>query len=185
MKQEVTTTHLEMTSPDQLVTKPMEPEDVVLMQAEIPNPDLSHFLFMAVGSPWRWYSRLAWQRSDWESYLASPDVQTWIGYLKGTPFGYFELEMQSNDDVEITFFGLLPAFIGQGLGSYLLTRTIKQAWAMGASRVWVHTCTLDHPTALGNYQNRGFKTFKVETEWEDIPDDDDPIWQSPNFYKSQ
>ena len=133
------------------------------MQAEIPNPDLNHFLFMAVGLPWQWYSRLAWHRSDWEHYLASPSVQTWIGYIKGTAFGYFELEKQSNDDVEITFFGLLPAFIGQGLGGYLLTRTIEQAWAMGASRVWVHTCTLDHPAALSVYQKAGFVPYDQET----------------------
>jgi GNAT superfamily N-acetyltransferase len=184
MKHEVTTTHLEMTSPNQWIEKQTERTDVLVMRAEAPNPDLNHFLFMSVGLPWQWYSRLAWHRSDWQQYLNSADVQTWVGYIKGTPFGYFELEKQSGTDVEIKFFGLLPAFIGQGLGSYLLSRTIEQAWAMGPARVWVHTCTLDHPTALGNYQNRGFKAFKVETDWEEIPDHDDPIWLSPNFYKA-
>jgi len=182
MKQQVTTTCLEMISPDQLVMKPFERKDVLLMQAEVPNPDLNHFLFMSVGLPWQWYSRLAWQRRDWDQYLNSPDVQTWVGYVKGTPFGYFELEKQSGADVEIKFFGLLPAFIGQGLGSYLLSRTIQQAWAMEASRVWVHTCSLDHPTALSNYQNRGFKICKVSSEDEEIPDDDNPVWLSPAFY---
>jgi GNAT superfamily N-acetyltransferase len=184
MQQTVTTTHLEMTSPDQLAKKPAERKDVLIMRAEVPNPDLNHFLFMSVGLPWQWYSRLAWRRNDWASYLNSPEVQTWVGYLKGTPFGYFELEQQSGADVEIKFFGLLPEFIGQGLGSYLLSCTIEQAWALGASRVWLHTCTLDHPTALGNYQNRGFKIFKVESEVEEIPDENDPVWLSPNFYKA-
>lgn len=184
MKQRVTTTYLEMTSPDQLIMKPTEFKDVQVMQAEIPNPDLNHFLFMSVGLPWQWYSRLAWQRRDWEQYLNSSEVQTWIGYLRGTAFGYFELEKQSNADVEIKFFGLLPAFIGRGLGGYLLTCTIKQAWAMGASRVWLHTCSLDHPTALSNYQNRGFTAYQVESADEEIPDPDDPIWLSPNFYRT-
>lgn len=183
MKQRVTTTYLEMTSPDQLVRTPTEPAHVMIVRAEIPNPDLNHFLFMSVGLPWRWYSRLSWRRRDWELYLNSAAVQTWIGYISGTPFGYFELEKQSNSGVEIKFFGLLQAFIGQGLGSYLLTRTIEQAWAMGASRVWLHTCCLDHPSALGNYEHRGFTVYRVETDVAEIPDADDPIWLSPDFYK--
>lgn len=183
MKQPVTTTYLEMTSPDQLVSKPTEDTQVTFMQAEIPNPDLNHFLFMSVGLPWQWYSRLSWRRRDWELYLNSSDVQTWVGYIRGTPFGYSELEKQSDAGVEIKFFGLLPAFIGQGLGSYLLTRTIEQAWAMGASRVWLHTCSLDHPSALGNYLNRGFEAYQVETAIEEIPEKEDPIWLSPDFYK--
>jgi GNAT superfamily N-acetyltransferase len=183
MKQEVTTTYLEMTSPDQLSLKSARREDVLVMRAEIPSPDLNHFLFMSVGLRWQWYSRLAWHRNDWEQYLNSSSVQTWVGYTRGTPFGYFELEKQTNADVEIKFFGLLPAFIGQGLGGYLLSCTIEKAWAMGASRVWVHTCTLDHPSALTNYQNRGFKVYKVESADEEIPDANDSVWLSPNFYK--
>ncbi|MFE0011978.1 GNAT family N-acetyltransferase, partial [Streptomyces erythrochromogenes] len=31
-------------------------------------------------------------------------------------------------------------------------------------RVWVHTCSQDGPSAMSNYQRRGFKVFKTETE---------------------
>ena len=58
--------------------------------------------------------------------------------------------MQKDRSVEIAFFGLLPQFIGKGLGGYLLSEAIRKAWDLDASRVWVHTCTLDHPRALGN-----------------------------------
>jgi GNAT superfamily N-acetyltransferase len=184
MQRSVTTTYLEMSSPDQWVKGSSEPPDTRIIRAEIPNPDFSHFLFVSVGLPWQWFSRLTWRRCDWEAYLASDAVETWVGYQRGTPFGYFELERQAGDDVEIKFFGIQTGFIGQGLGSYLLSQTIERAWAMGAKRVWLHTCTLDHPSALSNYLGRGFNVYGEETAQEDIPDKNDPVWYSTAFYDS-
>lgn len=83
-------------------------------------------------------------------------------YVKGAPAGYFELEFQDGN-VEIACFGLLPRFIGLGLGGHLLTEAISRAWQMEATRVWVHTCTLDHPNALANYQARGLRIYREET----------------------
>jgi GNAT superfamily N-acetyltransferase len=78
--------------------------------------------------------------------------------------GYYELRRDDEDGVEIAYFGLLPEFIGRGLGGALLTNAIEEAWRMSSvSRVWVHTCTLDHPGALGNYQARGMVIYKQET----------------------
>ncbi len=71
--------------------------------------------------------------------------------------------------LELVYFGLLPAFIGLGLGGALLTDVVQRAWAMGARRVWLHTCDLDHPRALANYQARGFRIFKVEEGEEQLP----------------
>ena len=96
-----------------------------------------------------------------------PQLATWLAYLHGTPAGYFELETQPDDSVEIAYFGLLPQFIGQGIGGVLLTRAIESAWQMGAERVWVHTCSLDHPQALKNYQARGLQIFKTVTAGEE------------------
>ena len=76
--------------------------------------------------------------------------------------------MASILDVEIAYFGLAPRFIGKGFGGYLLSHAIKSAWAWeGTRRVWVHTCTLDHPTALQNYKARGLEVYKVGTEQKD------------------
>ena len=74
----------------------------------------------------------------------------------------------------------MPSFIGKGLGGELLTAAIARAWDMGASRVWVHTCTLDHPTALPNYQARGFRVFRVEAKDEDLPDTPLEPWPGAN-----
>ena len=90
--------------------------------------------------------------------------------LDGMPAGYFELERQPDDRVEIVYFGLLPTFVEKGIGGWALSEAVRRAWAIGAKRVWMHTCTLDHPRALANYVARGFRLFKVETKMEELPD---------------
>ena len=77
-------------------------------------------------------------------------------------------------DVELAYFGIMPDWIGQKLGPYLLDWAIRAAWsfapasgAPGPERVWVHTCSLDHPGALAMYERAGFARFKQETEWSD------------------
>jgi GNAT superfamily N-acetyltransferase len=79
-----------------------------------------------------------------------------------TPAGYFELREHDDGSAEIAYFGLLPAFIGRGWGKYLLTRATQAAWELGPNRVWLHTCTLDHPSALPNYLKRGFRPVRSE-----------------------
>jgi GNAT superfamily N-acetyltransferase len=172
----VTTTHLEMTDPSDL--RPARTSSVAfdLVRAEIACPELNRFLYTAVGAAWWWYSRLPWDRSRWLAYLDRPDLQTWVAYVSGTPAGYFELERKSEGNVEIAYFGLLPDFIGRGLGAELLTAAIRRAWAMGAKRVWVHTCDLDHPRALANYRARGFRVFDVESKVEELPDEPLEPW---------
>lgn len=160
----VTTWYLEQTAPAQLRRSPMPDSRPSIIQAELPLPELNRFLYASVGADWRWIDRLAWSRERWMSYLDRPEVQTWVMYVRGTPAGYVELERQAEADVEIAYFGLIPAFIGQKLGGHLLSTGIEKAWAMGARRVWVHTCSLDHPAALTNYQARGMQVYKVETK---------------------
>jgi len=104
------------------------------------------------------------------AYLDRPELETWVAYVSGSPAGYFELERQAENNVELASFGLMPGFVGMGLGGALLTAAIARAWDMGAARVWVHTCDLDHPHALANYQARGFAVFRTEQAWEDLPD---------------
>ncbi len=100
-----------------------------------------------------------------------------MAYVDGTPAGYAELEAQPGGDVEIKYFGLLPAFIGLGLGGALLTDIIRRALALdGARRVWLHTCDLDHPGALANYQRRGFRIFKIEEGSEELPERSPGPW---------
>ena len=161
MTTDLTTYHLEMTDADQLRPAMRTVEGLSIVQAEIPLPALNRFLYTAVGSDWAWVDRLVWSDEQWAAWVDRPQLGTWVAYLYGTPVGYFELEKQPDGSVEIAYFGLLPQFIGQGIGGILLTRAIECGWAMGAARVWVHTCTLDHPQALNNYLARGLRLFKT------------------------
>lgn len=121
---------------------------------------------------------------DWMNYLNDPSTFTYIAYKQGTPSGYFELKMDNNEDVEIAIIGLLPQFIGKGLGKILLSEAVNLSWALGVKRIWAHTCSLDHPDALASYEGRGFKIYKKENDLELIPDPDDQIWLTPNFIKT-
>jgi GNAT superfamily N-acetyltransferase len=170
MQRLVTTTYLEMTSRDELRPARLGALPFQLIRVDIPCPELNRFLYTAVGGRWWWYSRLSWDYARWLAYLDRLELETWVAYVSGTPAGYFELERQHDAAVELAYFGLLPRFIGKGIGGNLLTAAITRAWEVGARHVWVHTCTLDHPQALSNYQARGFRIVRVEERLEELPD---------------
>ncbi len=174
----VRTTHLEMTLPSQLRPSLKLPADLLLLRVGVPSPALSRFLYTSVGGDWYWLDRLTWTYADWMRWLERAEVETWVTLQRGSVAGYFELEAQQQDSVEITYFGLLREFAGQGLGSYLLTQACGRAWSMkpGVRRVWVHTCTLDHPGALHNYRARGFSVFKEEERSVELPDQPPGPW---------
>ena len=175
MKELVTTYHLEINSADDFSPTPKSRTSYQVVRSRVPMPELNRFLYASVGADWRWYMRLGWTYAQWAEYLERDEVATWIAYVDGTPAGYFELEQQPPRSVEIAYFGLMPQFIGRGMGGALLTDAVNTAFDFGAAgrdgtRVWPHTCTLDHPAALHNYQARGFKIFDTVTEEEEVPD---------------
>jgi GNAT superfamily N-acetyltransferase len=175
VEERITITHLEMTSPSDAVPYARR-RRLEVRRAEIPCPEFNRLLYIAVGGPWSWHTRLAWNHEQWLEWLGRPEVETWIGYLSGTPVGYFELEIQPGGQVELVYFGLLPTFIGRGLGSELLSAAVARAWEVATQRIWVHTCSLDHPNALANYQARGFRIFDVEERVERLPASATPLW---------
>ena len=158
-------TYLEMKSPEELrpaVTP--APEPVIEKVADCPVP-LFRYLYREVGKAYHWTDRLNWSDETIRAYLATPGVSLWLMSSEGEPAGYFELrqhEAAEDESVEIAYFGLLPGYIGRGWGKFLLTRAVQSAWALGTRRVWLHTCTLDHPAALPNYLKRGFRPFREE-----------------------
>jgi GNAT superfamily N-acetyltransferase len=152
-----------------------------VIRCRIPEPDLNHFFYTRVGRPWLWYGRLPWSRDDWSNWVCDPAVETYLALLDGTPAGYAEIHRQDEGNVELAYFGLLPSFIGRGLGGAFLARAVDLAWSGNTQRVWVHTCSLDHPAALNNYRARGFRLYREHSAPEDIPDPDDPIWHTPDY----
>jgi ribosomal protein S18 acetylase RimI-like enzyme len=177
----VRTTYLEQHSADQVRPARRPDEPVEIVRVTRPAPEFSRFLYVAVGGDWYWYGRLPWTREQWVTYLNQPLTETWVAYVDGAPAGYIELTGVSTVDsldVEIAYFGLLPGFLGLGIGGHLLTEGLYKAWTMvdrwqdspPVSRVWVHTCSLDGPTALANYEARGLVVYKSQEAEEDVPE---------------
>ncbi|HKG23336.1 MAG TPA: GNAT family N-acetyltransferase [Blastocatellia bacterium] len=172
---EVTRTYLQMGAPEELRSAHLADERVrverVRVERAINCPaSFFRYLYAEVGRPYHWTDRLAWTDGDLRARLSDPRVSLWLMLVEGSPAGYFELEKHGDGSVEIAYFGLLGEFFGRGLGKHLLTVAAESAWAEGATRVWLHTCTLDGPAAMPNYLSRGFKPFKQEKYFTEISD---------------
>jgi GNAT superfamily N-acetyltransferase len=167
---QVTTWFLQMTDPARLAAAPEPDPALEVRQAELPAPEFSRMLYTAVGADWYWVDRFRWTWSQWRDWLARPELETWVAWLRGTPAGFFELERA--DDA----FGLLPAFIGRGIGTRLLDFALRRAWTLGPRRVWVHTCSLDGPAALRTYQGRGLEIYDEVVEDMVLPDRPPEVW---------
>lgn len=161
---DITVYYLQMLDRGQLRPR-LDSHGLQVAECEVKQFQLNRFLYQYVGESWDWQDRLVWTDQQWQDYVQRDELRTWLAISQGSPAGYYELERQEGDEVEIRYFGLAPAFIGKGFGGYMLSHAIQSAWDWGqVSRVWVHTCNLDHPSALRNYQARGFDLYKTEVE---------------------
>lgn len=163
----VITTYLEMRSRSQIL--PAQATELTLMESLRPCPEFQRFLYTAVGADWYWLDRIRWTYQRWLDYLSDDHIRVWVGYVQGTPAGYFELSQQTDRSAKIEYFGLLPQFMGQGHGGHLLTLALKTAWTLTDQRVWVHTNSIDGPHALKNYQARGLKIYDRQEHIFDLP----------------
>jgi GNAT superfamily N-acetyltransferase len=137
-------------------------EELPVVRVTSCPPAFYRFLYATVGAPYHWVERLPWTDAQIRAHLAQPGISLWVYYADGAPGGYFELKRDGDGSVEIAYFGLLGEFVGRGLGRRLLATAVARAWDLGARRIWLHTCTFDHPAALPNYLRRGFRTFMTE-----------------------
>lgn len=169
MKQKVITTFLEITSLEQFIPKQGFAEK---MEIRLVNNDpfINHMFFLAVGLPWEWYSRVSWKPRDWKEHFLKKEVYTYLAFSGKSLAGYFELVKSDNSAMEIKYIGLLPQYTGKGLGGYLISHAVENAFRSGAERVWLHTCNNDHPQAIRSYKKRGFAIFNETEEDEDLPD---------------
>ena len=159
---EVTRTYLEMHAPSDLQAARNDDPLIQITAQPDCSIELFRFLYAEVGKNYHWIDRLPWTDEQISEHLAKPENSIWLMTYEGETAGYFELRKCDDGSTELAYFGLLPAFIGRGLGKHLLTCATAQAWKDGANRIWLHTCTLDDPAALPNYLKRGFKPFKTE-----------------------
>ena len=160
---EVTRTYVEMTDPADLRPARSHAEGLRIERVEECPASFYRYLYAEVGRAYRWVDRLTWSDEDIKRHFADRAHSVWLFSVRGAPAGFFELKAYADGAVEIAYFGLLPEFIGRGLGKHLLTEAVQRAWELGARRVWLHTCSLDDKAALPNYLARGFRRFREET----------------------
>src|SRR5437773_8349498 len=159
---EVTRTYLELRAPSELRAARSDDQRICVERLTNCEPSRYRQLYVEVGKNYHWMDRLPWTDEQITDHLQQPEISFWLMTHDGAMAGYFELRQCEDGSVEIAYFGLLPDFLGRGLGKHLLTCAAEQAWTDGANRVWLHTCTLDDPAALPNYLKRGFRPFKTE-----------------------
>lgn len=156
-----TVTYLEMTSRAQF--RPATGGSELELRV-VEEPETSARLYREVGGPWQWTDRLSWTGRDWQGRMEQTGVETWLFLSGGREMGYVEWHHQEAGSIEIVYFGLHPEMIGRGLGAGALTRTLRELWDQPTTRrIWLHTCSEDHPHALANYQKRGFQIYKTES----------------------
>ena len=167
---ETVITYLEMTERPALKHVP-PPRDlkIALLHAEPPTVPFYRFLYQTVGGPWLWYERRALDDEALRAVIHDPLVEIYVLYANGVPAGFAELDRRQEPEIELAYFGLMPEFIGKGLGKYLLTWAIERAWSYEPSRLWVNTNALDHHQALAVYQKCGFTPYKQEHKVIDDP----------------
>jgi GNAT superfamily N-acetyltransferase len=159
---EVAITHLEMTRPPRLPAPPPPALKLAVLRADDVSVPFYRYLYNTVGGPWLWYERRQISDHDLAAIIRHPEVEIYVLYVGGEPAGYAELDRRAMPDIELVFFGLMPHFIGRKLGPWLLHWVIDAAWARAPQRLWLHTCSLDHPRAIAHYQRAGFVPFKQE-----------------------
>ena len=163
MTQEVKRSYLEINSLKDLKEVQKPSGDYSLKLLDPVNFQLNKFFYKNIGKKHKWIDRLVWEESKWIEYVTNKDVKTYIFKKKDDLVGFFELlEHTEKKEIEIAYFGILKEYQNKKLGSYLLSEAIKISFSMRISRIWVHTCSLDHKNALNNYLSRGMKIFKSE-----------------------
>jgi GNAT superfamily N-acetyltransferase len=160
-------THLEM------LRRPALPPDPVgtwtLRRVEAPGVDWFRDLYRRIGEEWLWFSRVRMADAELAAIIQAPGVEIYALVHDGRDEGLLELDFRQSGQCELVFFGVTEKLIGTGAGRFLMNRALERAWSGPVDRVWLHTCTFDHPAALAFYQRAGFRPFRRQIEIEDDP----------------
>ncbi len=161
---ETTVTYLEMIARPTRPSTPPPAGKLAIFRAEQPTISFYRYMYDTIGAQWTWSDRRELDDDALGAIIHDPDVAIYILYVAGVPAGFVELDGRIAGAVELSYVGLMPEFVGRGLGSYLLDWAVSAAWLMEPKRVWLHTCSLDHPSALPMYQRFGFVPYDQQIE---------------------
>jgi GNAT superfamily N-acetyltransferase len=155
----IITTYLQMFAHPQRVVPPPR-EGLTVVHARKPSIAYYRFLYDTVGRNYDWTSRKKLTDAELAAIIHDPRLEVHVLLVEGVPAGFAELDRLIDGEIELVQFGLMPEFIGQGLGRYFLQWTIDKAWSYKPRRFWLHTCTKDHPAAQPNYLKAGFTIYQ-------------------------
>jgi GNAT superfamily N-acetyltransferase len=158
-------TYLEIVAPWQAPVSATPRKDLTLARLPSPDPSWYRALYRRIGAEWLWFSRLMMTAEQLAAVIRAPLVQVYALRQSGEDIGLLEMDWRQAPECEIAFFGLVPGMVGSGAGSWLMRQAQQLAFDEGnATRLWLHTCTLDHPAALPFYLRHGFRAFRREVE---------------------
>ena len=145
--------------------RPLPSSRLRLVEWVRPTPEKYRALFRRIGSPWLWFSRLVLDDRALVDIIHDPDVSIFaVVDPAGVEVGMLELDFRAPRECELAYFGLIPELAGQGHGRWLMAEALGRGWIKWIERVWVHTCTLDHPSALNFYRASGFTAIARTVE---------------------
>jgi len=171
MIREYTVYYLEINDLNDVTINPSIPDNIQFRRLTEPSPLVNQSFYLKIGGDWDWVDRKFWTTGQWQHYAEQAELETWNVHYDGSPAGYFELLHEPKQTVQIAYLGLLPEYTGKGIGSYMTGYAIRQAFTSGVKKVWLSTCSLDHPAALKTYLKCGFKIVREEIVRKDFSDE--------------
>lgn len=168
-KHTTTVTHLEMRTAPSLHCPPPSGR-IALMRAKNPTLHFYRYIHDTIGRDYMWVNRRKLTDGALSEIIQHDDVEIYIFYKDGVPAGFFELDFRQRQKAEFAFLGVMPEFIGQNIGRYLLVEGINRAWQKEIKQLIIQTCTFDHPRALGLYQRHGFTPYAQQETILEEPD---------------
>jgi len=154
-----TITWLELTAPPRSAPLQAPLAGTEIVRALHPPVHFYRYLYDTIGAQWLWSRRRLLADEALAAIIGAEATDLRVLWVHGVPAGYVELDMAEHPEVNLAYFGLMPEFLGQRLGPWLLDWAIRHAFAKGATRLHLNTCDLDHPKALATYEAAGFQAY--------------------------
>ncbi|CCE02353.1 GNAT family N-acetyltransferase [Bradyrhizobium sp. STM 3809] len=155
-------TSLEMLAPPVLPPDPVA--DGAIRRVAQPDLDWYRDLYARVGSEWLWSQRLRMSDAELAATIRPAGVEIYTLEHAGGDEALLELDFRKKTDCELVLFGVTSGLIGTSAGRLLMNHALRRAWAQPLTRLWVHTCSFDHPRALAFYQRSGFRPYRRQIE---------------------
>jgi GNAT superfamily N-acetyltransferase len=165
----MTVTFLEMHSRPAALPPPQPKSKIAILRAENPSVHFYRYLYDTIGEPYYWVDRRKLSDEALGEIIRNPQVELYVLYADGNPAGMAEIEFRDAAAGQLAYFGLMPDFVGRGLGYFFIHHAVSLAWSKPISSLLINTCTLDHPRALPLYQRVGFVPYSREERYIELP----------------